>query len=266
MANRFFSTTLRPGYLVGLKTSISGNVKYLKTTIQPDALDVELGIHTSKWETERKILNAAEQEAATKLRSEIRTMIGRYCSQTAFGMLCPNDAKEALDQAMAAAQEKAAEFNRSATTTRIRVNAMCGKIEPDDQQAVRAINSEVAELLETMRLGLETLDAVKVRDAAKRAREIGQMLSADAQARITIAIEAARATATRIAKAGETNAVEIDRLAISRVTEARTAFLDLDQEGEVQAPATTGRALDLAPDGEVVTAPKAPTREMEVNN
>lgn len=265
MPAKFYATTLRPGYLVGLKTSITGNVKYLKTTIQPDELDVELGIHTSKWETERRVLNAEEQEKATKLRSEIRTMIGRHCSTTAFGMLCPQEAKPDLDQAMLDAQAKVAEFNRSAQTTRIRVDALCGRIEPDDAKAVRVINNEIAQLLETMKTGLQNLDVDGVRDAANRARELGQMLTLEAQAKVNVSIELARALAKKIKAAGETAAVEIDRMTIARLTEARTAFLDLDDQEEVVSPETEGRALDLAPEGEAITTPVMNGRELEVN-
>lgn len=265
MPAKFYATTLRPGYLVGLKTSISGNVKYLKTTIQPDELDVELGIHTSKWETERRIANAEEQEKATKLRSEIRTMIGRHCSTTAFGMLCPQEAKADLDQAMLDAQAKVADFNKAAQTTRIRVDALCGRIEPDDAKAVRAINNEVAELMETMKQGLQSLDVDKVRGAADRARDLGQMLSLEAQAKVTVAIEQARALARKIKAAGETAAVEIDRMTIARLTETRTAFLDLDDQGEVQSPEAAGRALDLSPENEVISSPRMNGAELEVN-
>lgn len=266
MPAKFYSSTLRPGYLVGLKTSISGNVKYLKTTIQPDALDVELGTHIAKWETERRIQNAEEQEKATKLRSEIRTMIGRHCSATAFGMLCPSEAKPDLDQAMVDAQAKVDEFNKTATTTRIRVDALCGRIEPDDAKAVRVINNEVAQLIETMKTGLENLDVDAVRDAANRAREIGQMLSLEAQAKVTVAIDQARALAKKIKAAGETAAVEIDRATIARLTEARTAFLDLDGGTEMQAPAAESRALDLSPSTEAAAAPQRNGRELEINN
>jgi hypothetical protein len=72
------------------------------------------------------------------------------------------------------------------------------------------------------------------------------MLTPEAQARIDVAIKAAREVATKIVSAGETAAVEIDRRTIRTLTEARTAFLDLDGADEIAQPAAHGRALDLA--------------------
>src|SRR4029077_15769373 len=76
-------------------------------------------------------------------------------------------------------------------------------------------------------------------------KQIGQMLAPDAAARIQLAVEAARESATKIVKAGELAAVEIDLRAIRTVTENRTAFLDLDEVQDVAAPKQAARSLDL---------------------
>jgi hypothetical protein len=128
---------------------------------------------------------------------------------------------------------------------------------------VKAINSEVSDLLAQMETGLRNLDVKSIRDAAAKAKGIGQMLSPDAAARIQIAIDAARESAKKIVKAGETAAAEIDLRAIRTVTDMRTAFLDIDEAKEIAAPKQEARALDFEPEAKV-TKTKAKARALEL--
>ncbi len=242
-------STLRPGLLVSLKTSVWGNVSYQKRTIEAEHKTKD-GAKKAKWETERTVSDPEEFEAARQARSKARQVIHAICSNSAFGLLCPEAASAELEEAIAEARKIATAFNQRAKLTRIGVYVITGRIAADDVEAVRAINSEVRELLDNMRQGLKNLDVKTVREAANKARGLGQMLSPDAAARINVAIEAARKTARKMVKAGEQAAAEVDRRTIRAITEARTAFLDLDEAGEVAAPEAQGRALDLAPAAE----------------
>lgn len=237
-------STLRPGILVSLKTSVWGNVSYAKKTIEADHRTKD-GKKKARWETERTISDPAEFEAARKARSTARTIVGAVCSHSAFGLLCPEDRIDELEAAVKEAREVADAFNATAKLTRVSVFVISGKIAADDVEAVKAIKSEVRDLLDDMRQGIKDLDVKKVRDAADRARDIGQMLTPGARARIDEAIAAARATARKIVKAGEQAAVEIDRKTVRAITEARTAFLDLDDETEAKAPVARTRTVDL---------------------
>lgn len=241
-------STLRPGLLVSLKTSVVGNVSYTRRDIKAEHITEE-GTQLAAWETERTITDPQEHDKAIKVRSKCRSLITAVCSTSTFGLLCPEADSAKLDQAVREAQALAAQFNETAALSRIGVYVIAGRIAADDVEAVRAINSEVRDLMDQMKLGLERLDVKLVRDAANKAREIGQMLSPDAEARITVAINAVRTAARQIVKAAEQGEAEIDQVAIRRVTEARTAFLDLDEaplQLEMSAPAQ-GRAVDLAP-------------------
>lgn len=252
------TTTLRPGLLVGLKTSIYGGVRYAVQTIESEHVTEE-GAEKASWQTERTVTDPKEYEAATTARSKARQAVARVCSNSSFGLLCPEINEEALEGAIAEAQQIVAEFNATAKYSRITVNVLTGRIAPDDVKAVQAINSEVRDLLETMERGLANLDVKAVRDAASRTIKIGTMLTPATEARVRIAVDAARLAARNIKKAGETAAQEIDKVAIRRITETRLAFLDMDGQGEIQAPTTLAPAIDLAPEGvEVVAAPKTP--------
>ena len=238
--------TLRPGFLISLKTSVRGNVKYDKRDL--GTAMTEDGMAIAEWETKRMIADPVEFKAAGEARAKARSVINSVCVNSAFGLLCPEAAQLELDASMKEAHRIVDTFNATARLTRVSVYVMVGKIAADDVEAVRAINSEVSDLLGQMQEGLKTLDVKAIRDAANKAKGIGQMLTPDAAVRIQIAIDAARSAARKITKAGETAAAEIDLRAIRKVTEARTAFLDLDEAGEVAAPKHIAPALDLDPE------------------
>jgi hypothetical protein len=238
------TSTLRPGLLVSLKTSLTGNVEYRTRTIDAERRTAD-GALQARWETERTVIDPTEHEAGKKARGAARTAISRVCSTSAFGLLCPEANADALETAIAEARAIADAFNASATLTRLTVYAITGRIAADDVEAARAINSEVRELLETMRQGVADMDPEAIREAANKARGLGQMLQPEAEARLRLAIEAARGAARQITKAGDTAALVVDKLAMRKIAESRTAFLDMDEAGEVAAPVPMGRGIDF---------------------
>jgi hypothetical protein len=236
-----------------MSTSIKGNVNYVKQVIEDDHA-TEDGGRRAKWETERTVIDAEEHERASKTRDKARGYVLSVCASTAFGHLCPESSSAELAEALRKARAVCDEFNATANVTRIFFNALAGRVAQDDVEAVRAINREVRELLKDMETGIQSFDVKTIRDAADRAKELGTMLTPDAQARITMAIEAARSMAKKIKAAGETAAVEIDRRTLTTLAEARTAFLDLDGGGDIAQPIAEGRALDLAPEAEALAS------------
>jgi len=249
--------TLRPGFLVSLKTSVRGNVQYAKRDLAKETT-VD-GKAVAEWETKRTIADPVEFKAAGEARSKARAVINGVCVQSAFGLLCPEKAQEELERAIKEAHAIVDAFNRTATLTRVGVFAMVGKIASDDVEAVKAINSEVSDLLGQMQEGLKNLDVKSIREAANKAKSIGQMLSPEAAVRIQMAIEAARNAARQMVKAGEQAAQEVDLRAIRTVTDMRLAFLDIGEAQEIAAPQQEARAIDLMPahDVEPVKAKQA---------
>lgn len=256
------SSTLRPGLLVSLKTTIVGNVKYDKRTIEAEHR-LKTGEAKARWETVRIIDDPDEHKRAHETRGKARSLITGVCAHSAFGLLCPENSAEDLEARVAEARGVCERFNRGAKLSRVNVYVITGRIAPDDVEAVRAINSEVRELLEQMAEGVRNLDAKSIRDAASRAKGLGTMLSPDAEVRVKLAIESARMAARKIVAAGEQAAQEIDRGAIKRITEQRTAFLDLDESAPIKVAKSTGRAVDLTP-AAPVKAKRAPARAAEV--
>ena len=241
--------TLRPGLLVSLKTSVSGNVKYMPhdrvVRIDDDGREI------TEIETTRVIADPQEFKKAGEARSKARAIISSVCVGSNFGLLCPERDEAVLTKAIKDARVVVDAFNATATLTHVSVYAMIGRVASDDVEAVRSINSEVSDLLRQMQDGLKNLDVKAIREAANKAKQVGQMLSPDAAVRVQMAIEAARNAARQMVKAGETAALEVDLRAIRTVTDMRTAFLDLDEAREVAAPQVESRALDLSPASDV---------------
>jgi hypothetical protein len=238
------TSTLRPGLLVSLKTSVTGNIDYRKRIIEADHVDNQ-GRQKAKWETVRTITDPVEMKAAWTVQLRARGLICAVCTNSAFGLLCPEAEGVVLAEAIADARKLAEEFNSAASLTRVRIYVITGRIAQDDVEAVRAINSEIRELLEDMQTGIANLDVEVIRKAANRAKAVGAMLSTDAASRVQTAVEAARSIARKIVKVGETASAEVDQTLLRQITTARTAFLDFEPSEEVSLPGQAGRAVDL---------------------
>jgi hypothetical protein len=243
-------TTLRPGLLVALSTRIRGNVKYQKTMIE-EAHVTDDGRELAEWNTQREIADAQEHELSEKVRAKASSMIRACCAKSSnFGLLCPRSSVANLEAATVEARKLAAEFNATARFSRIDIFVVTGVIADNDVEAIRAVSSDLQSSLMAMEAGLRNLDVKVVREAAMKAKDVGRMLSPALQEKVKIAIEAARATAKKIVKAGTEAAIEIDTLAIAKIQEQRMAFLDLDPVVEASEPMITepSRAIDLDPD------------------
>src|SRR5262249_36497596 len=153
---------------------VRGNVSYAKRVLEAARKTAD-GAERAKWETERTIVDPAEFKAAQEARSKAGNMIRRVCAHSAFGLLCPEADAGKLEAAIADANKVAKEFNSKASVTRLSVYVITGRIAPDDVEAVKAINSEIRDLMTDMESGLANLNVKEVRAAASRAKQIGQM-------------------------------------------------------------------------------------------
>lgn len=256
------TSTLRPGLLVSLKTSIQGNVEYRKRDIEAE-YTTESGEKRAVWETERTVRDPEEHERAIKVRGKARSFITGICSASSFGLLCPEAKQDELDKAIEEARRIISAFNGNATMTRVSLFVIAGRVAPDDVEAVRAINSEIRDLLTEMEAGVQNLDVKVIREAANKAKAVGAMLTGEAYERVEDAIKVARSCARQLVKAGEQAAVEVDQVALKVIASSRTAFLDLDESGEIADPQTAGRAIDFEPTEIITFNPTARLIEME---
>lgn len=236
-------STLRPGWLISVKTSIKGNVSYKKiegpTTIADD------GSEHSEWEMQRCVKDPKEQAKAVEVRGKARAQVAAICANSDFGLLCPNDRKPDLEKAVRGARQMCEEFNADAKVTKLKFGVLAGYVEPSDAEAVRAIQGEVRELLDEMKSGLQELDADKTREAATRATRLATMLTDNVQAEIKSVVKAVRGQARKIAKASEQIAVVIDEAVLERIDSSRTMFLDFEPPAVQAPPGLSPDFLDL---------------------
>jgi hypothetical protein len=237
-------TTLRPGILVVMRTSIVNNVTYEKTIIQSEHLTDE-GTEEASWETKRVVKDPAEFELAKRARADAAAPLRRVCVQTSFGMLCPKDLAQDLDAAVKESRAAVDAFNGVAKLTCLKVFILCGVVADNDVEAVRAISNEIQDLISEMKDGIENVDPTRIRVAATRAKALGRMMSGEAAEKVRNVVDAAREAATRIVKAGEQAAQEVDKQSLHVLELARTAFLDLDGDDTVGEVKGEARAIDL---------------------
>ncbi len=254
------TSTLRPGFLVSLKTTLRGGVHYVRRDLTAGEQEAEAAAaatgERTKWETERTINDPKEYKAGRAARSKAAGIIRSVCSQSAFGLLCPEVDSDKLEKAVTAARKVVDDFNTSSSLSTISIFVLTGRVMPDDVEAVRAINSEIRELMAEMATGIEGKNVEAIREAASRVKGIGEMLSADAQAKVQMAVETARSTAKSIVKNGA--GADVDVSAVRRIKDLSKSFLDLDDAGEIGAPKAAAPAIDMLPSG--APAPKPGVR------
>jgi DNA primase large subunit len=233
------TTLLKPGFLVSLKTSLTGGVSYSR--IDLDAERPEGGAELARWETLRKIEDPDEHKRATKVRSAARALIESVCVKTAFGLLCQESKSAELDEKIQSAHALVDAHNQEAHWTHVRVYALRGRIASTDEEAVKALSSEVRELLDEMTAGIRRVDVAAIRDAASRAKKLGQILDADQAAKVNRAVEAARDAAKQIVKNLELDGAEAVRAVAESMSgpieQARFAFLELEESIPSAPPA-----------------------------
>lgn len=239
------ASTIRPGLLVSIKSSVAGGVSYQRIDLDTDQ-PVEEGKELVRWETRRVIDNKPEHDRAVKARSKALAEIRKVCAHTAFGLLCPEDQEGALDAAIAAARRLVDEHNGVAASTRVTVYVLKGRVASNDAEAARAITQEIAELVQRMDAGIKEFDPKKIRDAADRAREMSGLLSDEKASKIDAAIKQARAAARTIVKRveaeGEARETVLLDIARGQIESARIAFLDMS--GDAPEPAESTPTID----------------------
>lgn len=245
------ASVLRPGLLVSLKTSIKGGVNYQRVDVERDHETTD-GARVSRWETTREIPNPQEFEAAVQARSKARSIISGACSASSFGLLCPSADEFKLMEAIKDARQVADAHNKDAQLARVEVYVLIGRVARDDEEAARAIASEVRELIEAMQAGIKEANPEAIRDAANKARNLGSMLSDDVAGKVTDAIaqarKAAREIVKRVEKAGESAAEVMKEIVTDKLESARFAFLDMDDASPVNQEAPTARPVDMPPE------------------
>lgn len=242
------TTILKPGLLVSLHTEVRGGVKYERRDMEGRLLDDKSKV--DKWETTRVIADPADYEKATKLRSAARNLVARVCTPSQFGLLCSEANEAELDEAVKAARELCDAHNDVATTTAVGVYVLKGRIAATDDEAARAIASEVRGLLDTMRSGILAGDIEAIREAASKTKKLGAMLDPSTATKVGAAVEAARTAAREIVKRVKVGTEKLpdvlSQLKLDELDAKRFSCLDLDDAVPVESlPVVVSGGLDI---------------------
>lgn len=244
------TTTIRPGILVALRSSVDGGVVYRRTDLAPEGeAQMAEGAAVARWETTKIVDDPAEHEKATKVRASALTEIGRVCVRTSFGLVATQANEGLLDEAHRKARAMIDEFNASARCTRVSLFMLKGRVASTDEEAARAIGAEVASLIGEMSKGIDRLDPEAIRSAARKALQIGAVLD-EAQAltvdtAVQAARKAARAIVKRVQKEGEDAAVVLASIQRGDIERARISFLDVEEREQTAAPEEVMPDIDM---------------------
>lgn len=250
------TTMIKPGLLVGLTSEVTGGVSYQRKDMETDP-----DPRVSRWETTKVTDDPEELQRASAARSAARSAITRVCIVTPFGLLCPQDRIEELDAAVTEAERIVAAHNASALHTWVSISVLPGEIAASSERANRALAAQMGDLVDQMRLGLESADPAVMRESAAKAKSLSAMLAPAQEEAALAAVEevrrAAREVTRRVEKGGEEAALVLETLSREALTNARMAFLDLDEpttqpQGEALPGASIQRFACLGLlDGEV---------------
>lgn len=260
------STTIRPGVLVSLKTQLKGGVSY-KTT--EETVEREGVAEHKSWRTDRHVEDVRELKAATEVRNKAGNMIRNACIRTPFGLLCPLSEKDQLIRRIREARAVTEEHNKDARFTRVDVYVLMGDIASNDREAAKALLSDVRSTIEQMQGGITEVDVQKIREAAKRAKELGRMLT-DQQSSIVggavkAAREAARLLLKRVENGSETAEAVLKEVNLGPINNVRFLHLDIDDE-VVENPTIQVEEAALIKDSPVVKTSKKAKKTKKVTN
>ena len=219
---------IKPGLLVSVKTRQHGGVSYTKRDIEAPRV-TESGAQVSRWETDKFVYDPDETERAQQVANRARYLVTRHCVKTEMQqLLCPNDRRQELRDAVAEARALVAEFNQTASFTEIQIDVWVGEIVDNGVDAAQQIFASQQAFLNEMIDGLKEMDPKKVRAAINKSRDLGQMMSGQANEMLIEATRVAETARQRIVAAGEKAIVAIDLEAISKIGSVRNSFLDFD--------------------------------------
>lgn len=239
-------STIKPGLLVSLKTELLGGADYTRIDLETGK---KSGAEVTKWETTKVVENPTEYQAAKTARGLASTSIRRACIKTSFGLLCPTENEAILDAGIAEARRIANRFNQSATKAQVNVFVIKGRIAATDEEATKAIVSEVKALMAGMEKGIAGGDIKVIRDAANRARSLGMMLDQDKANQVSegikVAREAARTIAKRVQKDGEDIKKVLGEISNAAVEKVRFAYLDFEHKGDKQPEGKAMPSVDV---------------------
>ncbi len=226
--------TIRPGYLIALRTEMTGGVRYFREDLRDDKTPA--GGEETEWKTLKIVEDRKEHRQASLLRSKVSNAVRKCCVFTPFGLICPATDREKLNQVVAQVQSEIRDFNSQSRHTKLSLNVLPGRIAADDVEANRAIASEMRELAKRMKQAVREADVKGIREAALLASRMGAVLGDAEKEKVNKAVKAARDAARMVVKEVEKGGAKIEKvlpkMKLGPISQMRFAFLDTDGDSE----------------------------------
>lgn len=231
--------TIKPGYLVSVKTTLRGGVKYEREDIRNE--HKKDGSKEEEWRTVKTVTNEEEFKAAEKQRAKIAALVSSRCKLTPFGLICQEEDIEELYMAKELAELMVDEWNTSAKHTIMTLNVLPVCISTDDERVARDIAKQMRDLAKQMKDAVRAGDVEAIREAAKTAATMKEMFGEEEKARVSLAIKAARDAAKIITKQVIKNKEKIEAvlptLKLGPISKMRFVFADIPEDGQKKASA-----------------------------
>jgi len=248
------TVTMRPCYLVVIRTEVEGGPKYTHEPIS----STEGGEDTpavKKFLTTAITQDPEEYKRANQVRGKARGIVESEClASNVFGHILPLTKKDALDAAVKEAEERIEYFNAGSKTCHISLHVTTGMIAESDEKATKAMAAEMRGIMESIEAGISEADVKKIRAGADAAKEAGAALDEATSRKVTAAVEEVRSIANQIAKKLVRKATDtaefVQKVQLKAFKEARFSFLDFEEPkkpmgAQLALPVSTPRALDM---------------------
>lgn len=192
---------IRPGVLVTLRSSVQGGVYYDREemAVDQDAGGAESGGSTRVWKTTQRVPDPEEYARAKRVRGRAVSAIWNRSVKTVYGLICTDDDKPALDEAIKKAMDEVQAFNAGAKHTKVTLNVLRPRLVLGETS--EAIAAETSEAVDALDASVESGDVQAIRKAANEAAEISRLLDGGLRERIVQKVKAAREAATAAAAA-----------------------------------------------------------------
>ena len=141
---------LKAGYLVSLKTSVTGGIEYLRFNREANASADTPGAVEETFTTKKLTMNPEEHKAAIQVRSKAVYAIRKVAADTPFGYMVPLEQRAALEAALVEAKSYVAAFNAEAKHTYVSFRMVKGLIDDGDHDTALAIAQEAIDALTTL--------------------------------------------------------------------------------------------------------------------
>lgn len=228
---------LRPGFLVCFSTRVENGVEHLKSQVREEVLPD--GAVRKEWQAATIIHDPEEFKAVSVLRSRVRNIMKGVTTNTGFALMCPREDEQRLSAAITEMDALALGWNETSKVYKLRVSTVLAEIAENKADAIKAIKSEVVDLLARMEAATRAGSVRDIRAAANEAAQKVALLdleSEDGDDEIAQALAVARGVARkivkRVEKGGEDLAAVLEQQNLEPIAAARLRFIARPNAGE----------------------------------